>query len=69
MEYVLVKAIVNSLYIVMKVVKVENILETLGSKEDSGSSPEPRLSVLVVELASFSIVGCVVMTVLFLLNE
>lgn len=34
MKYVLMKAIVHSLYIVMKVVKVKNILEALGSKED-----------------------------------
>lgn len=34
MKYVLVKAIVHSLYIVMKVIKVKNILEALGSKED-----------------------------------
>lgn len=34
MKYVLVKAIVHSLYIVMKVVKVKNILEALSSKED-----------------------------------
>lgn len=67
----------------MKVVKVKNILEALGSKEDGevarfvniliyprhGKHSRTCLSILVVELASFSIVGCVVMTVLFLLNE